>query len=254
MKPTIHIGTSGWSYKDWLGPFYPPETKQSDYLQHYAAQFKTVEIDSTFYAIPRISTVENWYERTPDSFVFSPKVPKEITHDKRLSECTSTWDRYLHTMQILKHKLGPIVLQFDYKFNFKDHFSVLESFLSAHHQEARMCVEVRHKSWHVPEFFEMLREYNVALVLNDLYYMPRKIELTADFTYVRLLGNRKQIPDDFSHVRINRDKDFHWWTDWIRKFQEKELEVFVYSNNRYQGHAPATIRAIQEHLDKFDRL
>lgn len=254
MESRIHIGTSGWSYKDWLGPFYPPGTKQTEYLQHYATQLKTVEIDSTFYAIPRVTTVENWFDRTPDTFIFSPKAPKLITHDKRLTDCDSDWNRYLQTMQILKQKLGPIVLQFDYKFNFKDHFSILESFLEKHHQDARLCVEIRHKNWHTAEFFEMLRQYNVALVLNDLYYMPRKIELTADFTYIRLLGNRKQIPDDFSNARINRDKDFDWWTEWIRKFQEKELEVFIYSNNRYQGHAPATIRSIQERLDRFSSL
>jgi len=247
------MGTSGWSYKDWLGPFYPSGTKQTDYLSIYATHFNTVEIDSTFYAIPRTTTVENWFNRTPDTFIFLPKVPKLIIHDKRLTDCDSDWDHYLNTMQILKQKLGPVVLQFEYKFNFQDHFATLESFLKNNYLSTKLCVEIRHKSWHRPEFYDMLKTYNVALVLNDLYYMPRIIQQTADFTYIRLLGNRKQIPDDFSHVRINWDKDLDWWTNWIRKFQEKELEVFVYSNNRYQGHAPATIRSIQAHLDPLTK-
>jgi len=251
MSKKLHIGTSGWSYKDWLGPYYPDGTKQKDYLSYYAQKFSTVEIDSTFYAIPRPSTVENWYQKTPANFIFSPKVTKLITHDKRLQDCQEDWNRFLQTMSILKEKLGPVVLQFDYKFVPEQHFGLLENFLATNHGSARICVEIRHKSWHSPEFFEMLKQFNTALVLNDLYYMPKVVELTADFTYIRLLGNRKQIPDDFSHVRINREKDLDWWADWIEQMLDKELEVFAYSNNRYQGHAPATIRTLQKKLGTF---
>ena len=152
-------------------------------------------------------------------------------------------------MQILKHKLGPIVLQFDYKFKFEEHISVLDVFLSKNpYNKIKLCVEIRNKDWHNPEFYDLLRKHKVALVLNDLYYMPRIVEITADFVFIRLLGNRKQIPDDFSHVRVNRDKDLDWWSDWINQFLEKELEVWVYSNNRYQGHAPSTITELQKRI------
>ena len=245
----LHIGTSGWSYKDWLGVFYPAGTKAADYLTHYSGQFDTVEIDSTFYAIPRASVVQGWFDKTADNFTFSPKVPQIITHEKRLQNCASEWKAFIDIIGILKHKLGPIVLQFDYQFKFEEYFEYLEKFLQQNsYTHLRLCVEVRHKGWHQPAFFDLLRQHNVALVLNDLYYMPRIIELTADFTFIRLLGNRKQIPDDFSHSRVNRDKDLDWWADWIEKFLEKELEVWVYSNNRYQGHAPDTIRALQSRI------
>ena len=245
---SLFIGTSGWSYKDWLGPFYPQGSKQKEYLSLYSQQFRNVEIDSTFYAIPRLSTVENWYKQTPENFRFCPKVAKQITHDKQLLDCDEDWNRFLDTMRALQFKLGPLVLQFDYKFRYDTHFKQLESFLKTHHKEERLCVEIRHRSWHNESFYKMLSNFNCALVLNDLYYMPRIVQLTTDFTYVRLLGNRKQIPDDFSHVRVNREQDFNWWTEWIHRFLQKNLDVYVYSNNRYQGHAPSTIRTLQQKL------
>jgi uncharacterized protein YecE (DUF72 family) len=246
MKPgKLFIGTSGWSYKDWVGPFYPEGTKAADYLSIYTKKYNTVEVDSTFYGIPRETTVQKWAKVSANNFVFSPKVPQEITHELRLEKCDHIWERYLNTMRILGPKLGPIVLQFDYKFKYKEHFEVLEHFLHQHAQEARLCVEIRNRDWHQESFYEMLAKFNTALILNDLYYMPRIVKLTANFTYIRLLGNRKQIPDDFSHARVNRDKDLDWWAKWINRILERELEVYVYSNNRYQGHAPTTIEQLQ---------
>jgi len=252
MIPKIHIGTSGWSYKDWLGVFYPENIKQSEYLSYYASKFNSVEVDSTFYAIPRKSTVENWFKITPDQFTFALKTPQIITHEKRLLDCEQEWNQFIEIAGLLKHKLGPIILQFDYKFKFTEQIAVLDAFLSKYKNDnVKLCVEIRNKDWHKTDFYDMLRSHNVPLVLNDLYYMPRIIELTGEFAFIRLLGNRKQIPDDFTHVRVNRDKDLDWWTDWIGKFLEKELEVWVYSNNRYQGHAPSTIDELQKRLEKY---
>ena len=99
VEANIHIGTSGWSYKDWVGPFYPEGAKSTDYLRLYSRRFNTVEIDSTFYGIPRPATVEKWKESTPEEFVFSPKVPSEITHENRLRNADSVWEYFLQTMR-----------------------------------------------------------------------------------------------------------------------------------------------------------
>jgi uncharacterized protein YecE (DUF72 family) len=249
-RQTLHLGTSGWSYKDWNGVFYPEGMNSKEYLKHYSSVFSTVEIDSTFYGIPRQSTVENWRDQTPGHFIFAPKVPQIITHEKRLENCEIEWQQFIGHMQILGDKLGPVVLQFDYQFSFKQHFEILNRFLSSHANDARLCVEIRNKDWHQDIFYKLLENHQISLVLNDLYYMPRVLKITSDFTYIRLLGNRKQIPDDFSHVRINRDKELDWWTRWIEECLAKELEVYVYSNNRYQGHAPATIQSLAESIEK----
>lgn len=253
QKDKIHIGTSGWSYKDWKGVFYPDNVPPTDYLSHYAQQFDTVEVDSTFYGIPRQSTVEKWFRQTPDHFIFTLKVPQVITHEKRLQNCEPEWEQFFSTVSLLGQKLGPLILQFDYKFRFGPHFAALEAFLQKHSSKHRLAVEIRNKDWHRDAFYQMLQTFGVALVLNDLYYMPRVVRLTADFTIVRLLGNRKQIPDDFSRVRVERSRDLEWWTEQIERFLQKNLEVYVYSNNRYQGHAPATIRDLLERLKLQDR-
>ena len=245
----LHMGTSGWSYKDWRGVFYPQGQKSVDYLSFYAQKMDSVEIDSTFYGIPRASTVENWFKVTPDHFLFCPKAPQQITHKKRLQNCGEEWRIFLDRMRLLKHKLGPVVMQFEYKFKFAEYFETLESFLrEAEFGETKLCIEVRDKNWYQPAAFDLLRQHNVALVLSDLYYMPRISEITADFTYIRLLGNRHRIPDDFSRVRLNRDKDFDFWSEKINGFLDKNLEVYVYSNNRYQGHAPSTIDSLKKRI------
>jgi uncharacterized protein YecE (DUF72 family) len=248
MNKHLFIGTSGWSYKDWSGIFYPEGVKASGYLSAYAGHFKSIEIDSTFYGAPRPESVERWFLQVPDEFVFCPKTPQIITHEKRLVNCEPEWQLFLQTMSILKHKLGPIVLQFDYDFSFKKYFTTLQTFLQKN-QGYKIGVEIRYKDWFKPEFYHMLRESNTALVLNDIYYLPRQTEVTADFTYIRLLGDRRQIPDDFSRVRVDRTEGLDYWATWITAQLEKELDVYVYSNNRYQGHAPATIHTLQEKLD-----
>ena len=244
----LHIGTSGWAYKDWKGNFYPDGIKSTQYLTHYARHFDTVEVDSTFYGTPKRTTVERWAAQTPESFIFTLKVPQIITHEKRLQDCEMEWQQFLETASVLGSKLGPLILQFDYKFRYDLHFPLLKSFLQKYGGTHRLAVEIRNKDWHRNEFYNLLESFGVALVLNDLYYMPRVIHLTADFTIVRLLGNRKLVPGSFTQVLIERQKDLDWWSERIRQFLDKNLEVYVYSNNHYQGFAPATVTNLLQRL------
>ena len=241
------IGTSGWSYKDWNGVFYPEKTPANRFLGEYSRRFNAVEIDSTFYAIPRIEDVRKWADAVPESFMFSPKFPRIITHEKRLSDCDEERTLFLRVIGELGEKLGPLLLQFDYTFQ-SDRMQSLDSFLAGIPRVFRIAVEIRHRSWYKTDFFNILRRHNAAIVLHDLYYMPKMTGITADFTYIRLLGNRKQIPDDFSHVRIKREKEFVWWAEKIREFMSREIDVFLFINNRYQGHAPASVRSFLDVL------
>ncbi len=195
-----------------------------------------------------MEVVRRWTSHVPDDFRFSPKFPRIITHDKRLADCAEELGAFLDAMDVMGAKLGPLVLQFDYTFRY-DQRENLYDFLKNIPPEYRVAVEVRSRDWFQPEFFSNLSKFNTALVLHDLYYMPRRTEVTADFTYIRLLGNRKQIPDDFSHPRIERKSDFEWWAERVHDFLSRGVEVFVFINNRYQGHAPASVRAF---LDVFN--
>ncbi len=127
---TIHLGTQGWSYKSWNGVFYPQDTPANCYLEEYAKKLHTVEIDSTFYATPRASTVKQWDEVTPDDFRFTAKFPQKITHEKMLKEAEQDVKLFLDTMSLLGPKLGPLLLQFPYTFK-PDQRVVLADFLAA---------------------------------------------------------------------------------------------------------------------------
>lgn len=245
---SIHLGTQGWSYKSWDGVFYPQGTPPGSYLGHYATQFKTIEIDSSFYGTPRAAFLAKWDRDTPADFRFTAKFPKLITHEKMLVDAQQDAQYFLSAMSALGEKLGPLCLQFSYEFK-PESRTLLDEFLAALPNEFRYAVEVRHRGWLKDWFFELLKKYRAALVLVDRVYMPKLEEVTTDFTYIRWLGNRKDVPDDdYTHVRIHRDKELDEWADVIQQLNEREVEVWGFANNHYMGHSPATLREIQQRL------
>lgn len=249
-RSLIHLGTSGWSYDDWIGPFYPPGTASARYLSVYAQQFSTVEIDATFYRPPSQNMINAWRERTPDDFVFAAKVPRSITHERELLDVEDDVQAFAGMMRQLGGKCGPLLFQFAPSFT-AERIDDLAALLPSLPTDLRWAVEVRHKSWLGERFYDLLRAHNVALTHVDLPWMPRNTPVTADFVYIRWLGDRRKIADDFSYVRpeFARPDDLEWWSRQIERMLERGLEVFGYANNHYEGHSPATIRALQERLN-----
>ncbi len=244
----VWLGTMAWSFDTWVGPFYPPGTKPGNYITEYAKHFRAVEIDSTFYAIPRESVVDGWAARTPDGFLFCPKFPQLISHEKKLLDADLETGAFLETMRRLGDKLGPLVLQFDYTFQ-AERLPDLTGYLDALPHDLRYAVEVRHRSWLDDPLFDALRARNVALVMSDLYYMPRLAVPTADFAYIRLLGDRRKIPGDQGEVVQDRAADLAWWRDNVVALREQGAEVFVFVNNKYEGHSPETVRRFETLLE-----
>ncbi len=245
---TIYLGTQGWSYKSWDGVFYPPNTPPGEYLTEYAKKLDAVEIDSTYYATPRASTVRQWDEATPDTFRFTAKFPQKITHDKMLKDVGQDVSYFLDAMSLLGPKLGPLLLQFPYTFK-PDQQPVLADFLAALPGTFRYAVEVRHRGWLKDSFFDLLGQHRVALVLADYAYMPKLARATTDFAYIRLLGNRKDVPDDeYDHVRINRDQDLDHWAEVVTDLAGNEAAIWLMANNHYMGHSPATVREIEARI------
>ena len=246
----ILLGTQGWSYKSWVGNFYPTGTTPDKYLVEYARHFRAIEVDSTYYASPRPAIVENWRKITPDHFRFTAKFPAVITHEKMLKDAQGETFQFLDALQILGDKLGPVLMQFPYQFK-PDQQETLARFLEQLPRDLRYAVEVRHRGWLNDEFFQLLETHRVAYVLADLSYLPKVIRTTTDFTYIRWLGNRQEIPDgEYDRVRINRDKELDRWTEIIAEMNEKGVAVWGFANNHYQGHSPATIRALMERIVK----
>ena len=240
------LGTQGFSFDDWVGPFYPEGTPKKRFLEEYSKHFSSVEIDATFYATPRTSVVEGWRERTPADFRFAAKFPKLITHEKQLQGAGGDAEAFVGTMQALGEKLGVLTLQFAYDFT-PDQFNRLEAFLGALPAGPRYAVEVRNRKWLKPNLGEMLSQHNVALVLQDLHYMPKLDWITADFTVVRWLGRRKDI-SQFGGIQIDKSETLGGWAKRVSRFLDDGVDVYGYFNNHFAGHSPASVRQFAEML------
>jgi len=239
-RGNLYLGTQGFTFKDWVGPFYPSGTTQKTFLEEYTKHFPTVEIDSTFYGVPRDTTIQSWKERTPDEFLFAAKFPRLITHDKKLDRAQGDAEYFVRTMQGLGDKLAVLTMQFAYDFT-PEFFDRLDDFLSVLPGGLRYAVEVRNRQWLTPNFGEMLSNHNVALVLQDLHYMPQLDWITADFTVIRWLGRRKDI-EEFDRIQIDRTKVLENWSEKVQLFLEQGFDVFGYFNNHFAGHSPASVR------------
>jgi uncharacterized protein YecE (DUF72 family) len=238
-KGRLLLGTQGFSFPDWVGPFYPPGTKRSSYLEEYARRLPIVEIDSTFYGVPRATTIQGWRQRTPDGFQFAAKFPQLITHEKKLDRARGDAEAFVGTMQALGDKLAVLILQFAYDFT-PEHFDRLDDFLAILPKGTRYAVEVRNRDWLNPNFRGLLSNHNVALVLQDLHYMPKLDWITADFTVIRWLGRRKDI-DRFDRIQIDRTEELEKWAERVREFLEERIDVYGFFNNHYAGHSPASV-------------
>jgi len=250
----FRIGTSAFTAAGWPGTFYPEGMKPADYLTYYATKFDTVEIDSTFYRTPSKSVVQGWADKTPKDFLIAAKVPQEITHEKCLTDCDKEFGIFMDTMALLGDKLGPLLLQFPYfnkeAFKTGDEFTArLKPFLKTLPKGHRFAIEIRNKNWLSAAFADLLREHGVALALQDQSWMPLPSGmafdyLTADFTYVRLLGDRKGIEKQtkvWDKVIVNRSKELHSWVDVCQQISRRGAKVYVYVNNHYSGYAPKTV-------------
>lgn len=261
MTAELRIGTSAFTAAGWPGSFYPDNLKPAGYLSHYATQFDTVEVDSTFYRTPSLSTVKGWAQKTPKDFLFAAKVPQVITHDKVLVGCEREFKTFIDTMDALGPKLGPMLFQFPYfnraKFKSVGEFiALLRPFLKSLPKGYRFAVEMRNRSWLDARLADALRERGVALALVDHAWMPRPAELfekldpiTADFTYIRWLGDRKGIEEQtktWGKTIVDRRKELVEWVEICRKLSARSVDIFAFANNHYAGHAPATVRQFWE--------
>jgi uncharacterized protein YecE (DUF72 family) len=244
-EPGLYLGTSGWSYADWEGTVYPAGIPAGSRLAEYVKGYATVEIDSTFYGAPRRSTVRNWREIVPEGFLFAAKFPQEVTHERRLVDSGLEAGSFVRTMAELGDKLGPLLLQLPPSFAVEG-MGALEDFLKRLPEGFRYAVEVRHRSWLGSDLPEMLHERGAALALIDYPRMPRMEEATADFSYIRWLGNRREFPEGHTHLKKERDEDLLWWSDLVDRFLQEGRTVFAYANNHYQNHSPSTLERFLE--------
>ncbi|HXH20899.1 MAG TPA: DUF72 domain-containing protein, partial [Dehalococcoidia bacterium] len=186
---TVYIGTSGWQYRHWRGAFYPPRLPQREWLEHYAARFQTVEVNNTFYSLPRRAVFEDWCARTPEGFVFALKMSRYLTHLKRLRDPKDPVDRFMEVARGLDGKLGPVLLQLPPRM--KADVARLQDALQAFPRAVRLAVEFRDDSWRREDVRQALADRGAALCLADRGEALATADWkTADWGYVRLHWGR----------------------------------------------------------------
>ncbi len=237
----IRAGCSGWSYPQWIGPFYPPGTRPSDFLKFYSRLFDFVEIDSTFYRIPNPGTVETWAKSVPENFLFSPKMPKQITHDLRLKNFEIPLQSFIESISNFGHKLGMIVIQLAPSFSYQESFEDLKNFMGALPEDRQFGIEFRHNSWFREDLFDLLRRSSVTFVWSEIPYVMNPGITTTGNAYLRLVGDRSIREEDFGKVIVGDKGKIN---EWSRKLNEEKYgldHVFVSVNNHFQGFAPGTV-------------
>jgi uncharacterized protein YecE (DUF72 family) len=268
----IRFGTSSWSEESWVGPFYPEGTKPGDFLGHYATQFDTVEADSTYYRVPGKAMVAGWAKKTPKHFVLCAKFPRSIVHGgeeatpdpkKILDPQNPDVGRFFDAMSALGDKRGPLVLQFPYfnKQTFESaepFFERLDSFLGSLPKEFRYGVEIRNKNWLGKDLTAILKKHRTGLVLVEINYMPHPADwkcglVTTDFAYARLIGDRKAIEaktQTWDKIVVDQSASLKKWAGLLSAGLRDVPTVYVFANNHYAGHGPATIRELQSILTR----
>jgi uncharacterized protein YecE (DUF72 family) len=215
-------------------------------LRQYAKCFGTVELDTTFYAPPRESAVAKWMNDTPPGFTFAAKAWQRITHEKRFVDVQADLDTFLRSVAPLEPKLGPLLVQCPPDMTVEN-LPAFSDFLGSLPVGFRWAVEFRHRSWFTPGVLELLQARNICLVGADLYYMPKSLVRTADYAYIRLLGNRKKVTS-IGKVVQDRTEDVHGWARDLSETVPDPDEGWVFANNHYSGFSPDTIGLLMHDL------
>lgn len=256
-QPSVHIGASSWLFDAWRGVFYPDKLPKSQYLAHYASHFDTVEVNTSFHAVPTPATLLSWVENAPPGFTYTLKFPRIITHDRRLVECESATRTFLDSLRALGRACGPAFLQFPPDFTRRAHGRELAAFLDWLADEAhdlRLAVEVRAADLMTPAFATFLAERNFALVLADRVQTPDLFDVWwehvetgggPDFALIRWIGDDRNGPQGERELQALRDAEMAQWTDRIRRLAAQGKTIFGYMHNSYEGHSPASVRRLK---------
>ena len=233
-----HIGTMGFNYKQWIGPFYPDGLAARLHLTYYAQRLNALEMDSTFYGTPTTKAVRRWASVVPVDFKICPKMPRAITHENRLVASGELTAEFLDRMRLLGDKLGPILIQFPPDFTMAE-ASALIKFLPQLPHDLRFVFEFRHRSWAKTETAVLLQTYNICWAAVDYIYMPKDIVPTTDFLYLRFLGLRGRFPDKNRQI-VDRSADLEQWWQNLKPHLGRLQSIFAFFNDDYSGFSPQT--------------
>jgi uncharacterized protein YecE (DUF72 family) len=252
----VYVGTSSWLFDGWRGVFYPDKLPKNDYLPFYATQFPTVEVNTSFYALPSPSTLINWVESVPPGFTFALKFPRAISHDKKLLNVSDETLATLDALRALGPAAGPAFLQLPPNFTRKSNGKILATYLdwlSTQAADLRLAVEVRAADLMTPAFATYLAERNFALVLvarkgspdlYDTWWELVEAGKAPPFAFVRWIGDDRNGPEGDREIQTPRDEELSLWAGRLAELHGRGIDVYGYVHNPYEGHSPGTVRRL----------
>jgi uncharacterized protein YecE (DUF72 family) len=231
-KGRFHIGTSGWSYKDWVEIFYPKKLKATDWLTYYAKTFDCTEINGSFYRLPQRHTVINWLNKVPNSFLFCPKISRYLTHFKKLQEPEEPLERFFSIFEPMRKQMGPVLIQlpkivpFDY--DITGHFYRL---LKKKYSHYKFAMEVRHESWMTEDSYTLMAKYEISFVISHSgSHFPYAEEVTAKDIYFRFHG-----PGSLYNTKYD-DTTLKKYSVLFKKWLRQGHELWIFFNNDWYGY------------------
>lgn len=235
---TYLLGTSGWSYPEWKGKFYPEDLSQRKWLPFYAEHFNTVEINMTFYRFPKPETLKGWLDKTPSNFTFTLKANRQITHYKKLQDVKGDLRYFYMLADSLQERLGCILFQLPPSLT--KNMDLLHDFLSHLSPNHKNVIEFRHESWFTEDVYSLLRTHKVIFCVVSSPELPDDTVETAETSYFRFHGRIGWYKYNYT------DEELKDWAEAIKKTKSKER--FIYFNNDYHAYAVANCRKLGEYL------
>ena len=257
---TLFLGTSSWNFDDWKGSFYPEKLAKKDQLSHYATTFNSIEVNTSFYALPAPKTLIGWTEAVPPGFTFALKMPRAISHDKRLKECRPETLAYLDAARSLGNMAAPSLLQLPASLTRQNSGRVLAGYLdwiAAELDGIQLAVEVRSPDLMTAAFASFLAERGISLVLVDRSGSEDMFDewlglIAADkappFAFIRWIGDADNGPQHYREITQPRDKALDKWSDRIVTLAQHGVSIYGYMHNPYEGHSPESLRRLQARL------
>lgn len=237
MKGKIHIGTSGWHYKHWVGTFYPNNTKDAKQLAYYLNFFKTVELNNSFYHLPPPQTFNKWRRSVPDDFVFAVKASRYITHVKKLKVEKENVRLFFDSANKLQKKPGPVLFQLPPKW--KMNTERLAAFLKLLPKKHQYSFEFRDQTWYHEDVYTLLRKHNCAFCIYELAGHLSPLIITSDFVYIRLHGPGGKYAGSYSSTQLKK------WAEQCKQWQQEGKNIYIYFDNDQLGYA-AFAQTLQE--------
>jgi uncharacterized protein YecE (DUF72 family) len=245
VSQRIRIGCSGWVYKHWRGLFYPESLQQKRWFERYAQEFDTVELNNSFYHLPKPETFDKWRKQAPPGFCYAVKANRYLTQAKKLKDCEEPLERMMTSVRCLGDRLGPMLYQLPP--NMKINLERLEAFLKILPEGVTSVFEFRNKDWYVPETYSLLDRYGASFCVHDMPGSKSDRIAVGAIAYVRFHGGEGKYWGRYS------DEGLLSWTDWVVEQECQGRSVWCYFNNDIHGHAIEDARTLKSMVRQMAR-